>query len=324
MSASLPIIDLGPLWDGSNTDLAEVAAAFDAAYREVGFAYIENHGVAGAVVDAAFAASRAFHELPAAAKAAIAINEHHRGYISNASSTIVTSSVAEVRQPNLSESFMMMHELAPDDADVLAGKPLAGPNQWPAGLPGFREDVTAYNDALAALALEICRALAAALGLAWDDLAPWLAKPTTFLRLLAYPPHPEGAPADQWGAAPHTDYGLITILAQDRLGGLEVLTDQDGWIDAPPLDGTFVMNFGDMVQRWANDRLRSTRHRVINNSGAKRYSIPFFFDPHVDTVVDVLPSCVGPDHPPRYQPVVYGDYLMHRLDANYRYRQTGT
>ena len=310
--------------DGSDTGVHEVGAAFDAAYREVGFAYIGNHGVAGAVVDAAFAAARAFHDLPAAAKAAIAINAHHRGFISNASSTIVTSSVAQVRQPNLSESFMMMHELAPDDADVLAGKPLAGPNQWPAGLPGFREDVIAYNDALAALALEICRALAAALALPWDVLAPWLAKPTTFLRLLCYPPHPAAAPANQFGAAPHTDYGLITILAQERLAGLEVLTDQDGWIDAPPLDGTFVLNIGDIVQRWSNDRWRSTRHRVINRAGGKRYSIPFFFDPHVDYVVEVLPSCTGPDHPPKYQPVVYGDYLMHRLDANYRYRQTET
>ncbi len=315
----IPVIDLGPLAGGGEAGLARVAREFDRAYSQVGFAYVCNHGVEQALVDAAFDASRRFHAQPLEAKQRIAINRWHRGYMGFATSLIVTSSVEKATRPNQSESLMLMHELAPDDPEVLAGKPLAGPNQWPDGVPGFRAAIDAYQRSLEGLARRLTRVVALALGLAPDGLDRYFERPTTFLRLLHYPPQPVAIPERQYGSAPHTDYGFITLLAQDSSGGLQVQNDSGAWIDAPPVPGTFVLNVGDMTARWSNDRWRSTRHRVINRSGGDRYSLPYFFDPHMDVVVAPLVTCVG-DGAPRHEPVCYGEYLMYRLDANYDYR----
>ena len=249
-----------------------IAAALDDAFRRTGFCYIAATGIDRALVEAAFDASRRFHALPAPAKQAIAINEFHRGYIAPKSSVIRSSSVARVTRPNLSESFMAMHEIDPDD-DAF-GRPLQGPNQWPAGLPGFRETVIAYRDAMSVFARRFNRLLALALDLPATFFDPHFERPTAWLRLVHYPPEPPATPPDQYGAAPHTDYGFITFLAQDGLGGLEVRTQDGGWIPAPPIPDTFVVNVADMLARWSNDRWTSTPHRVRNRSGRDRYSDP--------------------------------------------------
>lgn len=317
MVQTLPVIDLDGLDPASPSRIA--AAQLDAAFRGTGFCYIANTGIDEDLIEAAFDASRRFHALPDGDKRAITINDYHRGYIAPKSSVIRSSSVARVTQPNLSESFMAMHEVAPDDPAY--GEPLQGPNQWPDGVPGFREAVTAYHDAMTALALRFTRLLALALGLPERYLDPHFARPTSWLRLLHYPPQPADTPADQYGAAPHTDYGFITILAQDTNGGLEVRARDGGWIAAPPLPGTFVVNVADMLARWSNDRWTSTPHRVRNLSGKDRYSAPFFWDTGMDSEIACLPTCRDDDAPPRYEPVRYGDYVMARLDSNYAYRQ---
>ena len=315
---SLPLIDLDGL-DPASPRRAAIAAELDDAFRRIGFCYIVNTGIEQRLVDATFAASRAFHALSDAAKQAIAINDFHRGYIAPKTSVIRSSSVARVTQPNLSESFMAMHEVAPDDARY--GEPLQGPNQWPGDLPGFRDAVTAYQDAMTAMAYRFTALLARALGLREDFFAAEFTRPTTWLRLLHYPPHPADAPAGQYGAAPHTDYGFITLLAQDEHGGLEVRARDGGWIAAPPVPGSFIVNVADMLARWSNDRWTSTPHRVRNLSGADRYSLPFFYDPDTASRIACLPTCSGADIPPRYEPVIYGDYVVERLNRNYAYRQ---
>jgi isopenicillin N synthase-like dioxygenase len=305
----LPIIDIGA---------PDAAAALGRALEEIGFAYVAGHGVKQPVIDDAFAASRAFHTSPAALKRSLAINEWHRGFMAMASSTVVTSSVARVTQPNLSESLMIMHEPAADEI----GRPLQGPNQWPGWLPRFRPAIEAYRHEVERVARAVIRLIAVALGLPETALDRHFERPTTFLRMLCYPPHPAEAGGDQFGAAPHTDYGIITLLAQDDSGGLQVRRRDGGWIDAAPLPGTFVLNVADMLARWTNDRFVSTPHRVINNrTGRDRFSLPFFFDSAMDSVIECLPTCTGPGNPPRYQPVRYGDYLMDRLNRNYDYRK---
>lgn len=316
-SEQLPVIDLDGLKPGGARRPA-IARELDAAFREIGFCYIANSGIDPALTEACFAASRAFHALPDTAKRAIAINEWHRGYIAPKSSVIRSSSVARVTQPNLSESFMMMHEVAADDPRL--GEPLQGPNQWPDTLDGFRTAVTAYSDAMTAMAGRFTRLLALALDLEEDFFAPHFAHPTTWLRLLHYPPHPAAAPDDQYGAAPHTDYGFITLLAQDDLGGLEVRARDGGWIAAPPIPGTLIVNVADMLARWSNDRWTSTPHRVRNLSDRDRYSLPFFYDTDTRSRIECLPGCSGSDMPARYAPVVFGDYVVERLNRNYAYR----
>jgi isopenicillin N synthase-like dioxygenase len=313
----LPVIDLAGL-PATAAD-ASIAHALDDAFRGVGFCYFINTGIDPAVVDGVFAASRRFHALPPETKRAIAMNAFHRGYMAPNTSLIETSSVARVTRPNYSESFMMMHDVPPHDPRF--GTPLNGPNQWPADLPGFREAVLAYDTALRNFCLRILRPIALALDLPADALAPYFGQPTTFLRLLHYPPQPPDAPDDAFGSAPHTDYGFITILAQDNAGGLEVRPRDGDWIPAPPISGSFVVNVADMLARWTNDRWQSTPHRVKNLSGGDRFSCPYFFDMDLDSTVACLDTCQSAANPARYQPVRYGDYLLERLDRNYNYRK---
>jgi isopenicillin N synthase-like dioxygenase len=307
-SQTLPVIDFAGASDEA------LARQLDQAFTDIGFCYFRGIGVDKDLVDGVFEASRRFHALPRAAKDAIAMNKFHRGYMAPKTSIIQTSSVAKVTKPNDSESFMLMHEVP--ETDPRFGRPLDGPNLWP-DLPGFREAVEAYEHRMHGFCLRLLSPLAVALGLPRDWFAPHFRQPTTFLRLLHYPPHAVDAPDDAFGSAPHTDYGFITILAQDGQGGLEVRRKDGTWFAALPVEGTWVVNVADMLSRWTNGRWQSTPHRVKNLSGADRYSCPYFFDMAMDSIVEGLPTCGAPKH----RAVRYGDYLMERLDKNYAYRQ---
>ncbi len=307
---AIPIIDVSGLENGS-ADRPLLAETFRDALRDVGFAYIAGHGVPGEVTEGLRDQAKRFFDLPDEVKQAIAINEWHRGYMAPNSSTIVTSSVAEVTKPNQSESFLALHDV--DPCDPAYGAPLQGPNQWPAELPSFRRAAEYYATAVEGLARRLMPVLALALGLKEDYFNAYFEQPTTFLRLLHYPPQPveEGL----FGSAPHTDYGFITLLAQDDVGGLEVRNKAGEWVAAPPIPDTFVMNVGDILARWSGGLFASTPHRVINTSGRERYSQPFFFDPSMDAVI--TPAV---DHGAPFEPVRYGDYLMERIDKNYTHR----
>jgi len=150
-----------------------------------------------------------------------------------------------------------------------------------------------------------------------NTLQPAFDRPTTFLRMLHYPPQPPLSPEDLFGSAPHTDYGFITLLVQDEVGGLQVRNVHGEWIDAPYMPGAFVMNAGDILHRWSNGRFISTPHRVINRSGRERYSIPFFYDPNMLANIVPLESCIPAGQTAAYDSVIYGDYLMARLRSNH-------
>jgi isopenicillin N synthase-like dioxygenase len=295
----------------------EIEQALDEAYSTIGFAYLVDHGVDQALVDDAFAASQRFHALPQVDKDAIAIGPTHRGYIGMATSVIVTSSVDTVTRPNMSESLILGRPQTPDDPDVLAGVPLAGVNPWPPAAPDIRTPLEAYQAAMESLCRRLTCLIAGALGAPPDVFDDAFERPTTFLRLLHYPPLPTDAPDDLWGSAPHTDYGFITVLAQDAVGGLQVRLPDGTWADAPAIPGSFVMNSGDVLRIWSNERWLSTPHRVKNSREVDRYSVPFFYDPHVSTDVTPLPSCGSP----RVQSVNYGDHIMHRFRTNYSQHQ---
>jgi len=312
---SIPVIDLAPLSGDSAGDISELAHQIYDAYSQVGFAYISNHGISTDLVEDVFAASQRFHALSIEDKLRIEINQHHRGYIPINTSTDRTSVIKTAARPNQSESFMMMHELAPDDPDVMAGAPLAGLNQWPESLEGFRETITSYNDALVLLSTRLVSAFE--LSLQTDSLAQHFEKPTTWLRLLHYPPLQQEAPVDLFGSNPHTDYGFITILAQDEVGGLQVRDMSGDWIDVPPVQDYFVMNSGEVLRHWSNGKLVATPHRVINRSGRERYSCPFFFDPNIHARIRPLPSCITGDNASQFADIVYGEMIMEHLRSNH-------
>jgi isopenicillin N synthase-like dioxygenase len=314
----IPILDISPATGGAGR--AQVAGQLAQMLERVGFLYVAGHAVAPGLVAAMRAQSQAFHALPLAEKMKLKLDRNFRGYIPINTSTIVTSSVATVTRPNQSESLMLMHEVAPDDPRAVAGAPLQGPNQWPdpAVLPQFRAVAEQYVAAMTGLAMRMLDLIACALGIAPEVLARHFARPTTFLRLLHYPP--QSGEEGLFGSAPHTDYGFITLLAQDDVGGLEVRNKAGDWVAAPPIPDTFVMNVGDILARWSNDRFVSTPHRVINRSGRERFSQPFFFDPDMDAEIAALPGCVAPGAAPNHPPVLWGDYLMERIDKNYQAR----
>lgn len=298
----LPVIDL------SGPDTARIVQEFRDAFGTHGFGYISGHGVAQSLIDEMFAAARAFHDQSDAAKMVLSVNAAHRGYIPINTSTDRTSTLAEVTKPNQSASFMLMREDDQADPDTY----LSGPNQWP-DLPGFRETAEAYVTTLSTLARRLLRIAFEAAEITDHTALSSFDTPTTWLRLLHYPPQPPDPDGDLYGSAPHTDFGALTLLAQDNVGGLQVMNPDGTWLDAPYRPGTLVVNVGDMLHRMTNGRLLSTPHRVINRSGQTRYSIPFFFDPHVHTQIIPLPGTGVP----RFAPIQFGDFLRSQLEATY-------
>ena len=304
--SEIPVLDLAPLIAGEGS--TELARSFAKAYGETGFGYVINHGVDPDLRAAVFAASRKFHALPECAKLAIALDANHRGYIAINTSTDVNSDLAQVTKPNQSASFMMMREDPSVDPDVY----LSGPNQWP-DLEGFRAACEAYALAMTGLGRQLMSLALDALGVADRSILNDFETPTIWLRLLHYPPQSPQAPDDLYGSAPHKDFGCLTLLAQDDVGGLQVQTPQGRWIDAPPMRNAFVVNVGDMLHRLSNGQFLSTPHRVINRSGRERYSVPFFFDPHVSA--DIAP--LNGTGPPQFEPLNFGDFLRCELEAGY-------
>jgi len=302
--SDIPVIDLG-----AGADDARLARQFRDAYGTTGFGYITGHGIDPALIDAVFEASHQFHALPLADKMRNAVDRNHRGYIPINASTDVRSTLADVTKPNQSASFMMMREDAVADPDVY----LSGPNQWP-DLPGFRETLNNYHDAMCRLGLRLMKIALRAAEVTDFSILSAFDPPTTWLRLLHYPPRPDSSPADLYGSAPHTDFGALTLLVQDDVGGLQVRTPAGEWVNVPRLPGSFVVNVGDMLHRMSNGRLLSTPHRVINVSGRERYSCPFFFDPHVNTVIRPLPGTGAP----RFEPQKFADFLRAELGASYQ------
>jgi isopenicillin N synthase-like dioxygenase len=287
----------------------------------MGFAYIQNHSISNELIEGAIEASRIFHALPMAEKMNIELNQNHRGFIPMHSATDVRSEIQVAHRPNQSESFIIMREAGPEDPDVLADVFLAGPNQWPTDVPGFREHLMEYHCALSGVARRLLKALFNAIGTDFFELKTHFNCPTTFLRLLHYPERQPDSPGDYYGSSPHVDFGCLTLLAQDQLG-LQVQGPMGDWLDMPPVPDTLVMNVGTMLSRWSNGILRSTAHRVINESGRSRFSVAFFYDPHMNTEIAPLDSCVTKDNPSCYEPLVYRDFVRDQLQATYIHHQS--
>ncbi len=315
--ADIPIVDVSDLVAARQPGAAgRIAEEIKRTCASTGFFYVVGHGVPASLVTEAFEANRRFHERPVEEKLALKQNRWHRGYQAFQSSTLKSSARFEAaRRPNQLESFFVRHEVAPDHPDY-ERRALQGPNQW-TGDPWFDDVVRRYDAATRDLGLRLLPAFALAVGEDEDFFAPMFDPPSTALRLIHYPPAPEARPEDLFGIHPHTDYGFLTILAQDDVGGLQVQRPDGAWIDAPCVEGAFILNIGDILARWTNDRFNSTPHRVVNRSHQRdRYSIGMFFDPNLDTVIETLPQFRN-DRPDGYEPILYGDYFAMRLDANY-------
>jgi isopenicillin N synthase-like dioxygenase len=318
---NIPIIDIAGLGAGNGAPEDEVIAAIAvqvrAACLEHGFFYLSGHGIGAELLAGVFEANRAFHARPLTEKLQIKLNQWHRGYQAFATSKLVSSArFAPASAANQLESFFLRHEVPPDDPGYRV-RELMGPNQWPDGA-AFRDAVSRYDRAVRELGMRLLPVFSLAVGERPAFFQQFFQAPSTALRLIHYPAAPGDREREVFGIHPHTDYGFITILAQDDVGGLEIQTVDGGWMPAPAIPGALIINIGDILARWTNEVFNSTPHRVINPSARRsRYSVGMFFDPDIDAHIRCLDQFTEGGQPVKHPPIRYGDYFQNRLDNNY-------
>jgi isopenicillin N synthase-like dioxygenase len=319
---TIPVVDLAPSFSPDPGDRRTVAWEIHKACRETGFFYVSNHRVSRTLVDAQFDCARRLFALPLEEKLALHMKQSPAaaGYAPMEGQVLDSQDAAsEAAPPDLKESFYVAMELPDDHPWARKRIRSYGHNQWPP-LPGFREQTLAYQVAMRELGDHVFAMLALSLELEEDFFARFLDMPATRLRLLRYPPHPVDARPNQLGAGAHTDWGGITLLVQDALGGLEVRNAAGEWIQATPIPGTFVVNIGDLIQRWTNGLYRSTMHRVRNNSGTHdRYSIPYFYGPRPDAWIECMSTCTDAEHPPQFAPCTANEHTSEMFRRSYGY-----
>ncbi|EOY15728.1 Hyoscyamine 6-dioxygenase, putative isoform 3 [Theobroma cacao] len=301
--------------DLSNPDIHHSVSLLKQACLDCGFFYVVNHGISQEFMEEVFAQSKNFFHLPLNEKKELLRNEKHRGYTPVLDELLDPDN--QVHVGDYKEGYYIGVEVPEDDPD--SEKPFYGPNVWPADgvLPGWRQTMEKFHYEALEVAKAIARVIALALDLEVDffDRPEMLGKPIATLRLLHY----EGQISDPskgiYGAGAHSDYGLITLLATDDVMGLQICKDKDAkprkWEYVAPIKGAFIINLGDMLERWSNCIFKSTLHRVLGN-GQERYSVAYFVEPSHDCLVECLPTCKSEKNPPKFPPIRCGTYLTQR------------
>lgn len=318
INGCMPVIDVSGFLAGQPGALEQVAGEMRYACEQVGFYFLAGHGIPAALIEQTFAAAKRFHAQPLGDKLKIKVNQETVGYLPMKGSTTRTSKVNLNTKPNLNEAFFVKRE-SPEEAAKVGREGLPR-NQWPEGLPGFREEVLAYVTAMESLGRSLTPIYARALGLSADWFAAAFAQPGLTLRLSHYP-HTPALEENEFGLAPHTDGNFATFLPPNPVGGLSIRLKDGTWFEVPYMEGAFVVNTGDILAHWSNDVFVSTPHRAINRSGEERYAIPFFLNANPDTVVECLPTCQGPENPPKYETMTVKAYSDWFQRTNYAHLQ---
>jgi isopenicillin N synthase-like dioxygenase len=307
----LPIIDLSDA--SSPTARQTVGKQLVRSIEQIGFFYVVGHGIEPRLATNAFDSAREFFSLNEAQKQEIAVDQTQRGWMRKGL-TQLEGSVS----PDVKEVFFWGREVAADDPDVVGKLPLVAPNQWPdASLPHFKQHILEYYQEVMSLGLRLLEYIALGLDQNPNTIHRKYRKPLGRGQLVYYPPISDDELANNaYSAAPHTDFGVLTILLQDSLGGLQAKHQNGQWIDLPPIDGSLVCNVGDLLERWTGGRLPSTIHRVLNSSGKERLSIPIFCDPDSDAWIDPEDFSVSPNQSSPSS-VRAGDYISGKNRSNF-------
>ena len=297
----IPMVDFEGFLRGGEDGRRRTAEAIARACEEIGFFYLKNHGVPGDAVSALRRESAAFFSQPLQVRQRSAATlDWHRGWMD-------LSQVGLSERSREIESYQIKADHPWPPGASLRERYLYAPSRWPDDMPGFRIAAERYFDHVTALAAQLRQAFALGLGLAADRFDGLYDKPMYQLTLLHYGVVPPDD-AEAVNSTPHTDEGPFTILWQDEVGGLEVKRRDGVWIAAPPVDGTFVINVGDMMMWLSNDL--SNLHKVRNTSGRERFSIPFFANPDAAATIAPLPELAARDGAARYPAVNAGDRMM--------------
>lgn len=315
----LPVIDFSAFLEGDARQRQALADVLHRTCQEVGFFYLTGHGLSAEILPDCFAAARRFFDLPEAEKQKIAIDRSacHRGWYK-----IGGEALDPVTQPqgDIKEGLKIGHDLPPDHPLVQQETPLHGPNQWPdnPALQDWQPVMERGYQALSGLSQRLLHAIALGLGLPESHFDIWLHTPMATLSPLRYPPLQADAGDSTISAGAHTDFGCLTLLAQDEVPGLEICLADGSWMPVPPRPDTLVVNIGDMLSLWTGGLYTSTRHRVINNSGETRHSIAFFYDPSHDTPLLPLPGC--PAISEGQAPTALA-HLLQKIDESFAYHR---
>jgi isopenicillin N synthase-like dioxygenase len=317
IAGAIPLIDVAGHLGGDAEASRKAAAQLRWAFENVGFYYLMGHGISNSLIDRTYGAAARFHAQPMATKLALKVNEHNIGYLPIAKAAS-PQAAAQGRKPSRNEAYFLRRERAPDDPAVIANRRFHGHNQWPEDLPGFRATALEYMRRLEALCRRLVPLYALALDLPADFFDACFAEPHMILRMSRYPAL-SGEDETVASLVPHTDSGFMTLLPPNPVPGLSILLPSGNWIEAPGVEGAYVVNGGDILHRWTNERFLSTPHRVRNVSGQVRYAVPFFCDPDHNTMIDCLPSCRSAAEPAKYPPIRFGDYALWFAQKSYQH-----
>ena len=318
-SDRIPVLNVGDYLAGKPGAAARLAEEIKQTCADTGFLVIANHGIPQDLIDRAFAAAADFFALPEEDKLALKIGQQNIGYLPYGGQTMKTSTVAKVNKPNYSESFYITVP-DPDPAVQDVGEDL---NQWPPGMGAFKATQIEYFQTMRALAHRFLPAFALALDLPETYFAGDFRGANCTVRLIQYAPQP---PEEDglFGFAPHTDGSFITFLPRSKFPGLEVKAKDGVWIRPPDVPGAFVVNTGEMLARYSNDRFVPTPHRVVNRSGMIRHAMPFFFGPNRQKVIHCAPTCVSAANPAKYEPMSSAQLNAIKDKTNFPHRRAAT
>ena len=308
---TIPVVDITPLRD--NTDPMAVARALHRASSGLGFIYIKGHGIPESAIEQARAVAFAFFRADAQQKAQVKVSARHRGWLAQGG-----AKMGDDARPDLKESFVWGFQ----DSNGMTREDhaLRGQNQWPAFLPRMEGLAMDYFAHAHEVAHHLMRGFALGLGLQPGFFLKTSSLPLSRASFVYYPPQPEEMGDQQFGVGPHTDFGVITVLCQDAVGGLQVQDVNGDWIAAPPIPGTLIVNVADLLARWTDGAYKSTPHRVVNSSGRERLSLVLAFDPNPETMIDAR-EVFGAGHVAASEPITCGDYLVWRFERAFAYRK---
>jgi isopenicillin N synthase-like dioxygenase len=315
------MLDIEPFFGGDTRSKLAIADAFDRSCRESGFLVIKGHRVPERLIRGAFDAYHAFFRMPVSDKlqARSPRGDNLRGYIGLEENALSYSMGAET-PPDLFERYTCGRPDVPDDPFHTARRATVfQPNIWPQACPAMGQVISDYFREMERLIADLLRICALACGVDEQFFADKIDHHSPLLSANLYPEQAAPPKPGQLRAGAHTDYGSLTILAtEDKPGGLQVQTKQGDWMDVKPVPGSFIINVGDLMARWTNDRWVSTLHRVVNPprdnaDSARRLSIVFFHHPNQDALIECIPTCATVQQPPKYPPITAGEYIMQKF-----------